>query len=256
MQLDGRTALVTGATSGIGKAIALRFGAEGAHVAVHGRDRERGDAVVAGIRAAGGEALFLPAELADEDQRSRLVTETVEHFGALTILVNNVAGTAGGRDGPAADVGPQAWRDILEVDLVAPADLSRLALEHLAAAEDGVIVNISSRVAARGTPGHAAYTASKGGLEALTRSIATDYAKAGVRCNAVQPGYVINERRDQGMSEERRARLEAMQLTRLPTGDDIAAAALYLAGPAAETVTGQVLPVDGGSTIARARTLG
>jgi NAD(P)-dependent dehydrogenase (short-subunit alcohol dehydrogenase family) len=124
------------------------------------------------------------------------------------------------------------------------------------AAGRGSIVNVSSRAADRGTPGRAAYAASKGALNALTRSIAVDYAAAGVRCNAISPGYVLNDVRDADISDADRSRREAMHLTRLATADDIAWAAVWLASRESEVVTGIVLPVDGGSTSARAAVLG
>ena len=118
-------------------------------------------------------------------------------------------------------------------------------------------MNVSSRASERGTPRQAAYSASKGALNALTRSIAVDHAHQGIRCNTVSPGYVSNERRDAGMSDERRRELEAMHLTgRTGHPLDVAYAALYLASREAEFVTGIMLPVDGGSSTARARTFG
>jgi NAD(P)-dependent dehydrogenase (short-subunit alcohol dehydrogenase family) len=120
----------------------------------------------------------------------------------------------------------------------------------------GSIVNISSRQAERASPGFAAYVASKGGLNALTRAIAVDYAKHGVRCNTISPGYVLNERRDGDMTPERRARMEGMHLTRLGVASDVAAAAVYFASRESEFVTGVNLPLDGGSSIARGLVLG
>ena len=126
----------------------------------------------------------------------------------------------------------------------------------MAAAGHGAIVNVSSRAGQRGSPGYAAYAASKGGLDALTRSIAIDHAGQGIRCNTVSPGYILNERRDADLDDQRRRRLEAMHLTRLGQPADVAHAVLYLASREAEFVTGIMLPVDGGSSTARARTLG
>jgi NAD(P)-dependent dehydrogenase (short-subunit alcohol dehydrogenase family) len=120
----------------------------------------------------------------------------------------------------------------------------------------GSIVNISSRQAERASPGLAAYCAAKGGLNALTRSIAVDYAADGIRCNTISPGYVVNDRRDADMTAERRARYEGMHLTRLGTAADVAHAVVYLAGRESEFVTGVNLQLDGGSSIARALTLG
>jgi NAD(P)-dependent dehydrogenase (short-subunit alcohol dehydrogenase family) len=251
-RLDGEVALVTGSTSGIGVHIARLFAAEGARVVVTGRDAERGARLVEGID---GDATFVAADLSVHDGAGRLVEATVDHFGALTVLVNNAVET-GTRDGPVTELSDEAWERILDVNLLAVARLCRHAIPVMAAAGHGSIVNISSRAAQRGSRRLAAYAASKGGLEALTRAIAVDHADQGIRCNTVSPGYILNERRDADLSDERRQQLEAMHLTRLGEPLDVAYAALYLASREAAFVTGILLPVDGGSSTARARTLG
>lgn len=258
MRLRGEIALVTGSTAGIGRAIAVEFAAQGARVVVSGRDRERGDAVVAAARKAAGDlegdAAFVPAELTDEDACSALVDATVEQFGGLSVLVNNAAGT--GDDRAVADLATPAWEAILRVNLTAPMWLCRAAIPHMRTAGHGAIVNISSRQGERASRGFAAYIASKGGLNAITRSIAVDYAADNIRCNTISPGYVLNERRDADLSDERRARLEGMHLTRLGRAADVAYAAVYLASRESELLTGVNLPLDGGSSAARGLVLG
>jgi NAD(P)-dependent dehydrogenase (short-subunit alcohol dehydrogenase family) len=253
-RLDGEIALVTGSTAGIGRTVAATFAAEGAAVMVTGRDGARGTAVVDAIAVAGGRTAFTAADLTDADAAASLVDATVRAFGGLTILVNNAAGGAG--DAAAAEVTDDAWASVLDVDLGSALRCCRAALPHLRAAGHGSIVNISSRAGERGTPGFAAYSAAKGGLNALTRSIAVDEARHGVRCNTISPGYVLNDRRDADLTDERRRRLEGMHLTRLGRADDIAWAAVYLASEEAGFVTGINLPVDGGSTVARATSFG
>jgi NAD(P)-dependent dehydrogenase (short-subunit alcohol dehydrogenase family) len=255
VRLAGERALITGSTAGIGRAIARRFAAEGAAVCVTGRDHERGQEVVATIERDGGRAWFLAAELGDESACDALVARAAAALGGLTVLVNNAAGGAGG-DGAVGDITTEAWQSILTVNLTAPMWLTRAALAHLVAAGRGAIVNISTRQAERASRGFAAYIASKGGLNALTRSIAVDYAERGIRCNTISPGYVLNDRRDAGIDDERRARYEGMHLTRLGIADDIAYAAVYLASAESGFVTGLNLQVDGGSSIARGLTLG
>jgi NAD(P)-dependent dehydrogenase (short-subunit alcohol dehydrogenase family) len=255
VRLAGERALITGSTSGIGRAIAYRFAAEGAAVCVTGRDKSRGEAVVASIEADGGRARFIAAELREEQACDDLVARAAETLGGLTVLVNNAAGGDGG-DGPVGDVTTEAWQTILTVNLTAPMWLTRAALVHLVAAGRGSIVNISTRQAERASRGFAAYIASKGGLNALTRSIAVDYADRGIRCNTISPGYVLNDRRDAEIDAARTARYEGMHLTRLGRADDIAYAAVYLASAESGFVTGLNLQVDGGSSIARGLRLG
>jgi NAD(P)-dependent dehydrogenase (short-subunit alcohol dehydrogenase family) len=256
-RLQDEVALITGSTRGLGREMARLFAEEGAQVVVTGRSPERGEETVASIEGAGGAVMFVPADLGDEEQCEALVEAAVLRFGPLTVLVNNAV--AGGReagDGPIADVSAWAFESVLRVNLVAVATMCRLAIPHMLRAGHGSIVNISSRAAELATPRLAAYAASKGGLNALTRSITVDYARQGIRCNTVQPGYILHQVRDADLTDERRQRLEEMHLTRLATATDVAYAALFLASPEAEVVSGVTLPVDGGSTAARARRMG
>ena len=256
-RLSDEVAVVTGSTSGLGAAIARRFVEEGASVLVTGRNVERGEALLAELAAVPGRAAFVAADLAEEEACTRLVDGAVERFGALTVLVNNaVASDALASDGSLAELSTEAWEAVLRVGLSAPMWLCRAAIPHVQRAGRGSFVNISSRAAERATPAHTAYVACKGGLNALTRAIATDYAGDGIRCNTLAPGYIVNERRER-LSPERRAHFERMHLTRLASAQDVAAAALYLASREAEVVTGILLPVDGGSsTAARASSFG
>ncbi len=257
MRLGGELALVTGSTAGIGKAIAMRFAAEGAAVVVTGRNAGRADAVVDVIRATGATAFAVMADLGDEAECTRLVAAAVEQLGGLTVLVNNaVAGIVDEHDAPVADLTTAAWDATLRVNLSAPMWLCRTAIPAMRAAGHGSIVNVSSRQAERASAGLAAYIATKAGLNGLTRSIAVDEAAYGIRCNTVSPGYVVNERRDAEITPERRARLEAMHLTRLGEADDVAHACVYLASRESEFLTGANLPLDGGGSAARGAVLG
>jgi NAD(P)-dependent dehydrogenase (short-subunit alcohol dehydrogenase family) len=257
VRLEGEVALVTGSTSGIGKAIATVFAAEGARVMVTGRDAGRGDAVAKAITGDGGDASFHAADLSDEAACAQLVSATAERFGGVTVLVNNAVGsTVDETDGPVGQMRTSSWEASLRVNLTAPMWLARGAIPHMIEAGHGSVVNISSRAAERASPGLAAYVASKGGLNALTRSIAVDYAEHNVRCNTISPGYVLNERRDAALTDERRARLEGMHLTRLGKASDVALAAVYFASRESEFVTGVNLALDGGSSAARGRTFG
>ncbi len=249
-RLVGEVALVTGSTAGLGRVIAARLAAEGADVVVTGRNAERGEAVADEM---GG--TFLAADLTDEAAAKALVDATAQRYGRLTILVNNAVAAV--TSAPVDAVATEDWEAALRVDVTAPMWLCRAAIPHFRAAGRGAIVNVSSRAAERASPGLAAYVAAKGALNALTRSLAVDYAADGIRANTVAPGYVLNDRRDADLDDAGRARLEAMHLTRLTTPEDVAAAVAFLAGPDAATITGVLLPVDGGSsTAARATSLG
>jgi NAD(P)-dependent dehydrogenase (short-subunit alcohol dehydrogenase family) len=254
-RLRDQTALVTGSTAGIGREIALRFAREGARVAVTGRNTTRGEAIVDQITAEGGVAAFRAADLGHEGECDDLVDWAVEQFGSLTVLVNNAA-TSDVRDAAVHDVDTSSWDGILRVDLTAVAWLCRAAIGSMLDAGGGAIVNISSRAGVQGIPGHAAYSAAKGGLDSLTRSIAVDYAAHGIRCNSIASGYVLNDRRDRDITPERLSELEARHLTRVGTARDVANAALFLASDESDWITGITLPVDGGSTIARAASFG
>lgn len=257
MRLDGEQALVTGSTSGIGKAIARAFGAEGARVVVHGRDVGRGSAVVDEITDTGGQAVFLAADLSTEDACTGLVADAVEALGGLTVLVNNaVAGLVDGSDSSVAEMDTAVWEATLRVNVSAPMWLCRAAIPHLRAAGHGSIINISSRQGEKPSGGLAAYAASKGALNALTRAVAVEEAANGIRCTTISPGYVVNERRDAEITPERRERLERMHLTRLGEASDIAHAAVYLASRESEYLTGINLELDGGSSHARATSFG
>jgi len=260
MRLAGERALVTGSTSGIGKGIALGFGAEGAAVAVHGRNAERGAAVVEQVRAAGGQAEFFAADIADEGACQSLVERVVEWAGGLTALVNNaVGGSLAGvetHDSKVGDMDTAHWESALRMNATAPMWLCRAAIPHMLAAGHGSIINVSSRQAERPSGGLSAYAASKGAMNALTRAIAVEYGSEGIRCNTISPGYVLNERRDADITPERRARFEGMHLTRLGEAKDVAYAAVYLASEESGFLTGINLQLDGGSSIARALVIG
>jgi NAD(P)-dependent dehydrogenase (short-subunit alcohol dehydrogenase family) len=248
--------VVTGSTSGLGKEMARVLAAEGASVLVTGRDEERGRSVVDDIAADGGRAAFLAADLTDEAQRRALIEGGEAAFGSVTVLVNNAVASGSARDGPVAEIAADAWDAILAVDLAAAAALCRLVIPAMQRAGHGSIVNISSRAASLGTPGLAAYSAAKGGLNALSRSISADYARQGIRCNTVQPGYILHERRDAALAGDRLERVQGMHLTRLATASDVAHAVVFLASKESEVITGVTLPVDGGSSAVRGLTLG
>jgi NAD(P)-dependent dehydrogenase (short-subunit alcohol dehydrogenase family) len=236
--LEGQKALVTGATSGIGRAIALRLGRDGAEVVVHGRDRERGQEVVDAISADGGQARFIAADVGD----AAAVTRLAEEAGDVDILVNN-AGFSW--FGPTPDLDAETF-DAMFASNVRSAYLLVAALApKMAARGSGSIVNLSSMAAQVGLAGGAAYSATKASLSAMTRSWAAEFSPSGVRVNAIAPGPVFTA----GAAPDRIAQLgETTIMKRAAQPEEIAEAVAFLVSPGAAYFTGATIAADGGRT--------
>lgn len=251
-RLAGRVALVTGAGSqgegfGAGKAIACLFAFEGAQVALIDQSRERAQATAAEIEAASGAAIVRVGDVTKPDDCAACVAETVAAFGKLDILVNNV-GIAGAAQ-PLEQLDEAEWDRVLAVNLKSAMLMSKAAMPQLRSAKPGAIVNISSISGMRGTAGAFAYAASKAGMEAFTRSLATAYGRAGVRANAVVPGHIFTPMAEAALpASARRVRTLVSPLAIEGDAWDVAQAALFLAGDEARYITGVCLPVDGGVT--------
>ncbi|MDI3308885.1 MAG: 3-oxoacyl-[acyl-carrier-protein] reductase [Acetobacteraceae bacterium] len=239
-RLDGKTALVTGATGGIGAATARALHAQGAQVALTGRRAAELEALAAEL---GGRVLVAPADLADPAAPAALV-ETVEgKLGSLDILVNNAGFT---RDMLALRMGDADWQAVLEVDLTAPFRLARAALRGMMKKRWGRIVSIASIVGVTGNAGQANYAAAKAGLIGMSKSLAQEVATRGVTVNVVAPGFVKTAMTDVLGEAQRAKLLERIPTARMGTPEDIAAAVVYLASNEAAWVTGQTLHVNGG----------
>ena len=258
--LSGEIAIVTGSSGlGTGSEIARVFGDEGACVVVTGRNGVRGEQVAASIIDAGGQAMFVRADLSSPAECAALVERTVDAWGTVSVLVHSAVAMKGDvhastHDAPVGAVSDEVWVRNMQINLTSFLWLCRKILPVMEAAGRGSIVNIGSRAAERGTPERSAYTASKGAVHALVRSIAVDYARLGIRANTVAAGFIDGKDR-QPISAETRSWAERMHLTRVPTTTDVAYAAAYLASPLSGSITGHTLPVDGGSSIARAASL-
>jgi NAD(P)-dependent dehydrogenase (short-subunit alcohol dehydrogenase family) len=241
--LTGSTALVTGGTSGIGKATARRLAALGAYVLVSGRDHERGDAVVAGIRADGGRADFVATDLHDEASVAHLAERAGELGGGHVDVLVNSAGVF--PFGATADTKPADVDEVFAVNVKAPYLLVAALAPPMAARGHGAIVNVTTMVAEFGMSGAGLYGASKAAMVLLTKSWAAEFGPAGVRVNAVSPGPTRTEG-TVGMGEGLDALAAGGPAGRPAQPEEIAAAITFLATDEASFVHGAVLPADGG----------
>ncbi|BCY09143.1 SDR family NAD(P)-dependent oxidoreductase [Actinoplanes sp. L3-i22] len=237
-ELANKIALVTGATSGIGKATALALAAEGAEVVVHGRDAERGAETVAEIEAGGGKARFVAADLRDPAGAADLARAA----GDVDILVNN-AGSSW--FGPSDQLDVEGYDAMFDGNVRAAYLLTAALAPAMAARGEGSIVNLSSMAAAVGLPGGAAYSATKASLNALTRAWAAEFSPSGVRVNSVAPGPVATAG---ARAEVIDGLAKTTLLGRAARPEEIGAVIAFLSGPRAAYVTGATIPVDGGRT--------
>ena len=238
--LEGRVALVTGASGGIGGAIAQALHAAGATVALSGT---RVEALEEAAARLGGRTGVHAADLSDPAAPAALVRAVEERHGPLDILVNNAGLT---RDGLAMRMRDEDWQRVLEVDLSAPFRLCRAALPGMVRRRHGRIVNIASVVGVTGNAGQANYAAAKAGLIGLTKSLAREIASRGITVNAVAPGFVETAMTEKLTEAQRTAAAAQIPIGRLGTSADIAAGVLYLASDEAAWVTGTTLHINGG----------
>lgn len=247
MILAGQAALVSGASRGIGRAIALALAAEGAAVVVnYHQDREGALATAERVRDRGGSAIVLQADVSHPAAARRLVDETVSRFGRLDILVNN-AGTA--LSSLLVDTLVEEWDRLMAVHLRGAFNLSQAALGPMMEARRGRIVNISSIWGLVGAAGEVAYSTAKAGLIGFTRALAKEVGGWGITVNAVAPGAVETDMLADLSPEDRRELAERTPLGRLGTPEEIAAAVLFLVGPSGSFLTGQVISPNGGLVI-------
>lgn len=238
-----KTALITGATSGIGRATAELLAARGLHVVVSGRSAERGDAVVQAIRAVGGRAVFVAADLRDEASAKELAARATELGGGHVDVLVNSAGVF--PFGPTAGTSEQGFDEVFDINVKAPYFLVAALAPAMAERGDGAVVNVTTMVAEFGAAGMALYGSSKAALVLLTKSWAAEFGPSGVRVNAVSPGPTRTEG-TAAMGESLDALAAAGPAGRPGTASEIAEAIVFLATDAASFVHGAVLPVDGG----------
>lgn len=238
--LSGMTALVTGASGGIGSAIAKALAGQGARIALSGT---REDALHAVAREIGGDPVVLPANLGDADAVDGLVPRAAERLGKLDILINNAGVT---RDNLAMRMKDEEWADVIRINLEAGFRLSRAALKPMMRARFGRIVSITSVVGATGNPGQANYAASKAGLVGMSKALAQEVASRGITVNCIAPGFIASAMTDALPDAQKEALMGRIPAGKLGEGADVAAAAVYLASREAAYVTGQTLHVNGG----------
>ena len=249
MRLKGKIALIMGGGVGIGRATAMLFAREGARVALVDRDVVQGQKTVADIVAASGQAVFIEADVTEAEQVERAVQKTVDIYGGLHILHNNAGGSTT-RDDKVTEAPFEEFWAKMKLDLFGTWAGCRYGIAEIIKSGGGSVINMSSIFAAIGTQRKDAYTAAKGAISAITRSMAVEYAKDNVRVNAIAPGATATERVLKLIEADGVTILSAQnQLFGMVPPEDVAYAALYLASDESRSTTGHVLPVDGGLTI-------
>ena len=237
-------ALVTGASRGIGRAIATRLAADGAHVIVHyNRSLKEAEALVQEIVAAGGRAVASTHSVSSEEGAQAIVQTAIDAFGAVDILINNAAISVAS---PIYEMSPHHVRQHIDVNLMGQIWMVRAVWSHMQAARYGRIVNIGSVVGTTGNPGQGNYAAAKAGLVGLTKALAAEVASRNVTVNCVSPGFIASPMTDVLNEKQREGILGRVPAGRLGEGAEVAAAVVYLASAEAAYVTGQTLHVNGG----------
>ncbi len=241
--LTGKVAVITGASRGIGKAVALELAAQGALIVASARNAGLLEALVAEIAAAGGQAVAVVSDVSSADDADRLVARAVEAFGRLDILVNNAGIT---RDGLLLRMKEDDWDAVLDTNLKGAFLCTRAAAKVMTRQKSGRIINISSVVGEMGNAGQVNYSASKAGLLGLTKATARELARRNITVNAITPGFIMTDMTDGLSDKAREALVDQIPLGRLGAADDVAHSVLFLASDQAAYITGQVLGVNGG----------
>lgn len=256
-RLDGQVAIVTGGASGIGAATVALLAADGASVVVADVDVDSAERIAEAARVQGGEASAVCADIADESAVAALVDTTVSRYGRVDILDNNAALTDREVLAEDTDVGSmdaEVWDRMFAVNLRGQMLTTKYVVPHMVAQRHGAIVNVSSGAALKGDLIRTSYSASKAGIESLTRSIATQYGRAGVRANTIVPGLILTDAARSGIPEDLLARYTSTTLTPyIGAPRDVADLIRFLVGEQSRYITGQTFVIDGGMSIHSAR---
>lgn len=243
-KLDGKSAIVTGASRGIGKEIALYLAKEGAKVAVnYSGSQEKAEAVVEEIKSFGGEAFAVQANVDQSEDVQKLISTTLETFGTIDILVNNAGIT---RDNLLMRMKEQEWDDVLNTNLKGVFLCTKAVTRQMMKQRQGRIINITSIVGVSGNPGQANYVAAKAGVIGLTKSTALELASRNITVNSVAPGFITTDMTDALPEEVKTQMLSQIPLAKFGNPEDIAKAVAFLASDDANYITGQTLHVNGG----------
>ncbi|OIU72258.1 3-oxoacyl-[acyl-carrier-protein] reductase [Rossellomorea aquimaris] len=244
MKLEGKAALVTGASRGIGREIALELAREGAKVAVNYSGSEaKANEVVDEIKTMGGEAFAVQCNVADGESVQSMVKETISQFGSLDILVNNAGIT---KDNLLMRMKESEWDDVININLKGVFLCTKAATRQMMKQRSGRIINISSIVGVSGNAGQANYVAAKSGVIGLTKTAAKELAPRGITVNAVAPGFISTDMTDELPEDVRSEMLKQIPLSRMGDPKDIAGVVSFIASDASSYMTGQTLHVDGG----------
>lgn len=243
---EGKVALITGGSSGIGRATALAFAAEGARVAIGARREAEGQETVRLVEQKGGETLFIATDVSIPEQMGRLVSSAIERWGRLDFGINN-AGIEGTPFVPVTDYSIDVWDQVMDINLKGVFLAMKYEVPHILK-QRGAIVNVSSVAGLIGGPGGSAYYASKHGVIGLTKAVAMEYATAGIRVNAICPGVIRTEMAERFWKGKESIVDGLHPMGRAGTPEEAAAAILWLCSPHASFITGQAIPVDGGVT--------
>ncbi len=244
MKLQGKIAIVTGASGGIGKSIAVQLAAEGATVACHyGRNKESAEAVVKEIENNGGKAFSCRADVKNFDDVDKMAQDIIAKHERIDILVNN-AGI--NRDELIMTMTPEDWQEVIETNLTGTFNCTKAVAQQMTFQKSGRIINISSVAGDRGGRGQSNYAASKGGLNAFTRAAAVELARKKITVNAVAPGVIETDMSQEVLRRAKEMVMDHIPLKRLGQADEVAKMVVFLASDDAAYVTGQVLSVDGG----------
>lgn len=239
-----KSALVTGASRGIGRSIALQLAEEGYNVAVnYAGSKEKAEAVVEEIKAKGVDSFAIQANVADADEVKTMIKEVVSQFGSLDVLVNNAGIT---RDNLLMRMKEQEWDDVIDTNLKGVFNCIQKATPQMLRQRSGAIINLSSVVGAVGNPGQVNYVATKAGVIGLTKSAARELASRGITVNAVAPGFIVSDMTDALSDELKEQMLTQIPLARFGQDTDIANTVAFLASDKAKYITGQTIHVNGG----------